>query len=111
MYLVEINMWVKQVIIFKGEMFNHISDIRRKKNGPVSRHINNNADRLLVSRAEENIILYPIEQILDQGKADRNKSLRLKRELHWIKTFGTQFPHGMNLKIMRTCSHHIPFQQ
>ena len=67
MYLVEINMWVKQVIFLKGEMVNHISDIRRKKNGPVSRHINNNADRLLASLAEENIILYPIEQILDQG--------------------------------------------
>ena len=31
----------------------------------------------------------------------RNKSLRFKRELHWIKTLGTQFPHGMNQKIMR----------
>ena len=49
-------MWVKQVIFLKGEIVNHISDIRRKKNGPVSRNINNNADRLLVSGAEENII-------------------------------------------------------
>ena len=47
------------------------------------------------------MILYPIEQIPDQGNAQRNKSLRLKRELHWIKTLGTQFPHGMNHKIVR----------
>ena len=46
--------------------------------------------------AEYNMILYPIEQIPDQGNAQRNKSLRLKRELVWIKTLGTQFPHGMN---------------
>ena len=50
---------------------------------------------------EYNMILYPIEQIPDQGNAQRNKSLRLKRELHWIKTLGTQFPHGMNHKIVR----------
>ena len=31
----------------------------------------------------------------------KNKSLRLKRELYWIKTLGTQFPHGMNHKIVR----------
>ena len=42
-------------------MFSHISDIRRNKNGPVSRHFNN-ADSLF--GAEENTILYPIEQIL-----------------------------------------------
>ena len=43
----------------------------------------------------------PHRAILDQGKAERNKSLRLKRELHWINTSGTQFPHGMNHKILR----------
>ena len=47
------------------------------------------------------MILYPIEQIPDQGNAQRNKSLGLKRELHWIKTLGTQFPHGMNHEIVR----------
>ena len=47
------------------------------------------------------MILYPIEQIPDQDNAQKNKSLRLKRELHWIKTLGTQFPHGMNYKIVR----------
>ena len=80
-------------------MFNHISDIRRDKNDPVSRHLNN-ADNIWFG-AEYNMILYPIEQIPDQGNAQRNKSLRLRRELHWIKTLGTQFPHGMNNKIMR----------
>ena len=51
--------------------------------------------------AEYNMISYSIQQIPDQGNAQRNKSLRLKRELHWIKTLGTQFPHGINHKIMR----------
>ena len=83
----------------KDRMFNHISDIRRNKNGPVSRHFNN-ADNICFG-AEYNMILYHIEQITDQGNEQKNKSLRLKRELHWIKTFGTQFPHGMNHKIVR----------
>ena len=48
----------------KDRMFNHISDIRRNKNGPVSRHFNN-ADNICVG-AEYNMILYPIEQIPDQ---------------------------------------------
>ena len=51
--------------------------------------------------AEENLLLYPVEHIPDQGNAQRTKYLRLKRELHWIKTLGTQFPHGMNHKITR----------
>ena len=41
---------------------------------------------------------YLIEQITDQGNAQRPKSLRLKRELHWLKTLGTQFPNDMNHK-------------
>ena len=51
--------------------------------------------------AEENMILYPTEQIPDQGNAQINKSLRLKRKLHCIKTPATQFPHGMNHKLVR----------
>ena len=47
------------------------------------------------------MFLYQIEQIPDQGNAQRTKSLRLKRELHPIKTLGTQFPHGLNHKITR----------
>ena len=60
--------------------------------------------------AKYNMILYPIEQIPDQGNAQRNKSLRLKRELHWIKTLGTQFPRGMNHKIVRNRDIFITFQ-
>ena len=91
----------------KDRMFNHISDIRRNKNGPVSRHFNN-ADNICFG-AEYNMILYPIKQIPDQCNAQRNKSLRLKRELHWIKTLGTQFPHGMNHKIVRKSDIFITF--
>ena len=46
-------------------------------------------------------MILPIEQILNQGNAERNKWLRLKRELHWIKTLSTQFPNGINHKILR----------
>ena len=80
-------------------MLNHISDIKRNKDGPVSRHFND-ADNVCFV-AEKNMFLYPIEQIPDQGNAQRTKSLSLKRELHWIKTLGIQFPHGMNHKITR----------
>ena len=47
------------------------------------------------------MISYPIEQIPDQGKTQRNKSLWLKRELYWIKTLGTQFPYRMNHNFFR----------
>ena len=46
------------------------------------------------------MILYSIKQIPDQSNAQRNKQVRLERELHWIKTLGTQFLHGMNHKIL-----------
>ena len=67
----------EQTVVQEKKMFNHISYIRRNKNDPVSRHFNN-ADNICFG-AEENMILYPIEQILDKGYAQRNKSLRLKR--------------------------------
>ena len=48
------------------------------------------------------MILYSIKQIPDQSNAQRNKQVRLEKELHWIKTLGTltQFLHGMNHKIL-----------
>ena len=55
------------------------------------------------------MILYPIEQIPDQGNAQRNKSLGLKREIYLIKTLGAQFPHGMNNKIVRKRDTFITF--
>ena len=65
----------------------------------MSKHFNN-ADNISFG-AEENIISYPVEQIPDQGNAQRNKSLRVKRELYWIKTLGIQFPHEMIHNIVR----------
>ena len=50
----------------KDKIFNHISDICIYKICPVSRHFNN-ADHICFG-AEANMILYPVEQILDQGK-------------------------------------------
>ena len=46
------------------------------------------------------MILYSIKQIPDQSNAQKNKQVRLEGELHWIKTLGTQFLHGMNHKIL-----------
>ena len=45
--------------------------------------------------------IYPIKQIPGQGNAQRTKSLRLQRELQWITTLVTQFPHGISHKITR----------
>ena len=55
------------------------------------------------------MFLCPIEQIPDQGNAQRTKSLRLKKELHWIKILDTQFPHGMDHKILRKRNMFITF--
>ena len=65
----------------KDKMFNHTADIRKNKNGAVPRHFNN-ADNSCFG-VEQNIILYPIEQIPDQGNSKKNTSRRLKRELYW----------------------------
>ena len=54
---------------------------------------------ILVMLTAESLILYPIEQIADQGNARRTKSIRFKRELHWIKTLGTRSSRGMNHEI------------
>ena len=75
----------------------YLMDINRNKDGPVFRHFNH-ADNICFE-AEENMFLYPIEQILDQGNTQRTESLRLKGDLHGTKTFSTQFTHGMNHKI------------
>ena len=64
---------------FKGKVFNHISDIHRNKN---DQYLGISIMQTPCFGAEENMILYPIEHILDQGNAQRNNSLRLKRELH-----------------------------
>ena len=50
-------------------MFNYISDIRRNKNGAVSRHFNNADD--ICFAAENDMIVYPIQQIPDQGNAQK----------------------------------------
>ena len=75
-------MFVKHVIFFKGKLFNHISDIHRNKSG---QYLGISITQTPCFGAEENMILYSIEQILDQGNAQRNNSLRLKSELHWIR--------------------------
>ena len=80
-------------------MFNHISDNRKTNESPAPRHIND-ADNICFG-AEENMILYHTEYIPDQGNGQRNKSFRLKTELYGIKMLGTQFPHGMNDRIIR----------
>ena len=79
-------------------MFSHISDIRRNKDGPVSRHFNN-ADSLFGGWRKHDFM--PHRTNFDQGTAQRTKYFRLRTELYWIKILGTQFPHGINHKILR----------
>ena len=55
----------------KDRMFNHIYDINSNKGGPVSRHLDN-ANNICFGVAE-NFILYPIEQIHDQGNAQKTE--------------------------------------
>ena len=64
-----------------------------------------------VAKVLINNLTDPIEQIPDKGNAQRTKSVRLKIEFHWIKTLGTQIPHGMNHKIMsKRDIYHISIQ-
>ena len=46
------------------------------------------------------MLIYPIEEIQDQGSKAKNKSLRLRREAHWIRELNTMFPNGMNRKLI-----------
>ena len=87
---------------FKKEMFNHISDIRRSAN--LVQYLGISITQIIFASGLEIlylVILYPVEQIPDQGNAQRNKPFRLKREPHWIKTLGTQLPHGIDHEISR----------
>ena len=56
----------------KDGMFNRISNINRNNGGPISRHFENAGN--ICFGAEENMFLYPIEHISDQGNAQRTKS-------------------------------------
>ena len=91
----------------KDRMFNHISNICRNKIDPVSRHFKGICNDWF--GAEENMILHPAEQIPDQGNAQISKSLRLKRELYWIKTLGIQCLDGMNYASIRNRDIFITF--
>ena len=51
----------------KDMMFNYKLDINRNKDGPVSRHFDG-AEHICFE-AEENMLLYPIEQIPGQANA------------------------------------------
>ena len=72
-------MWVKQVLFLKVKWsITYQIFVERKMVQYLGISTIMQTADCLFSGAEENIILYPIEQIVDQGKADRNKSLRLK---------------------------------
>ena len=74
-------------------MHGHLSDIRTHKDTAVATHFND-----FCWPETENMILYPIELIPDQGARTKNKSLRLQREAHWINELDTTMPNGMNRK-------------
>ena len=80
----------------KDKVFNHLSDINRDKNVQYPGILIMLTIFVLGQKR-----IYPIKQIPGQGNAQRTKSLRLQRELQWITTLGTQFPHGISHKITR----------
>ena len=56
----------------------------------MSTHLDNADDIYFWDK--EKMIFYSIEQNPGQGSLQRNKSLRRKIYLRWIKLWGTQFP-------------------
>lgn len=72
----------------------HISDINTYKSKPVAEHFNE-----FCYPDTENLKIYPIEFIPEQGSVHKNKMLRLQREAFWIRKLNTQTPSGMNLKL------------
>ena len=77
----------------------HLSDIRLYKDRPVANHFNDEC-----WPHEQNLMIYPIEFIPDQGSVLKNKAQRLKREAYWIRQLDTQQPHGLNLKLPEKCN-------
>ena len=78
---------------FAKRLHKHLSDIRTEKETAVAEHFNE-----ICWPAEENMTVYPIESIPNQGSKQKNKSLRLRREAHWINELGSTMPYGMNKK-------------
>ena len=80
---------------FKTRMQRHISDIRTYKNTSVARHFN---DFCVRNSTEADLLIYPIEQIPDQGSPYKNDKKLLMRENYWIKELNTLEPNGLNKK-------------
>ena len=79
----------------RQRLHGHLSDIRTEQEKPVAQHFSD-----IFHTPEENMVIYPIEQILEQGSDEKNKKKRLQIEAKWIKALDTMYPTGMNLKLV-----------
>ena len=86
----------------------HVSDINTWKEKAVAEHFNYSC-----FPDTDNLVIYPIEAIPEQGSTQKNKTLRLKRESFWIRELNTETPNGMNLKLpkKRDINVSLPYSQ
>ena len=89
-------------------LYGHLSDINLYKDKPVANHFNYEC-----YPSTDNLMVYPIEFIPEQGSIVKNKAKRLIREAHWMRFLGTQQPWGLNLKlrVKRDIVVCLPFNQ
>ena len=92
-----------------ARLHNHISDVNLFLDKPIPDHFNYDCHRL----GADNLIIYPIEYIPEQGSTAKNKALRLKREAYWIRQLGTQHPDGLDkrLPVKRIITFSLPYNQ
>ncbi len=73
----------------------HLSDIRNELNKPVAEHFND-----LYHSVHLDMVIYPIQQVLEQGSPEINTVKRRKIEQKWIETLETMEPYGLNIKLV-----------
>uniref|UniRef100_A0A1X7SUR5 Uncharacterized protein n=1 Tax=Amphimedon queenslandica TaxID=400682 RepID=A0A1X7SUR5_AMPQE len=74
-----------------GKRFAPSSDIKLKKDKPVSNHFN------LDDHSIDDLTLIPIERIEIDLPEDETTKFRQSREAHWIETLNTARPIGLNI--------------
>jgi hypothetical protein len=84
----------------------HLSDIRADTEKPIPEHFNATDHNEV-----RDMVIYPIEQILDQGSEHKNKILRQKIEYKWMLALDCMQPQGLNIKIdpIETIAFTVPY--
>ncbi len=91
----------------RQRLTSHLGDIRNEINSkPIPEHFNDFHHDI-----NQDMVVYPIEQILEQGSKEKNKILRRKIEFKWMEALKTMYPNGMNIKIepSKTIAFTIPY--